>query len=78
MNHKQSTIIRIKEKSFEKAFYRLLKNRGRVKVTGIGIFQVKKMKARKNQISLTGERVDRPAYKKITFRATKALKDLVQ
>ena len=49
----------------------------KVSLTGFGIFNVKDTKARKGRNPRTGEAVDIPAKKKITFKPSKALKELM-
>lgn len=53
-----------------------LKEHGRVKITGLGIFESKERKARKGRNPNTGEPVEIPARKRVVFRATKALRTL--
>lgn len=54
----------------------LLRHR-KVKVIGLGIFEVKKINARKGRNPATGEIVMMPAYKKVKFRPTAALKEKI-
>ncbi len=51
-----------------------LKKCGKVKVTGIGIFEIKITKKRIARNPKTGEVIVVPAHKKLTFRASKTLK----
>ena len=51
-----------------------LKKGERVKIAGLGIFQVRNRAARMGRNPATGEPIQIKASKKVTFRATKALK----
>lgn len=51
-----------------------LKNGERVKITGLGILQVRDMAARIGRNPATGEPIQIKARKKVAFRATKELK----
>ena len=48
-----------------------------VKVTGLGIFRLRKMKARMGRNPQTGEAIKIPARKKVGFSVAKAFKDAV-
>jgi DNA-binding protein HU-beta len=54
-----------------------LKKGSRVRLTGLGILQVKKRAARMGRNPATGETIQIPAKKKIAFRASKELKEAV-
>jgi DNA-binding protein HU-beta len=51
-----------------------LKNGERVKITGLGILQVRNRAARIGRNPATGEQIQIKASKKVAFRATKELK----
>ena len=51
-----------------------LKEGERVKITGLGVLQVRDRPARMGRNPRTGERFEIKAGKKVTFRATKKLK----
>src|SRR5450830_62243 len=51
-----------------------LKKGERVKIAGLGIFQVRKRAARMGRNPATGEAIQIKASKKVAFRATKELK----
>jgi DNA-binding protein HU-beta len=51
-----------------------LKKGERVKITGLGILQVRKRAARTGRHPVTGEAIKIRASKKVAFRATKELK----
>jgi DNA-binding protein HU-beta len=51
-----------------------LKNGERVKITGLGILQVRDVAARIGRNPMTGEPIQIKARKKVAFRATKELK----
>ena len=48
-----------------------------VKVTGLGIFRLRKMKARMGRNPQTGEAIKIPARKKVGFSVAKSFKDAV-
>ena len=52
-----------------------LKKGNKVRVTGLGIFQVKKRPARLGRNPLTGEQIKIKASKKLAFRAAKEVKE---
>lgn len=54
-----------------------LKKRDPVAISGFGTFKVKETKARMGRNPKTGEQIQIPAKKKVTFRASKELKTLV-
>jgi DNA-binding protein HU-beta len=54
-----------------------LKKGNKVRVTGLGIFQVKKRPARLGRNPLTGEQIKIKASKKLAFRAAKEVKDAI-
>lgn len=47
---------------------------GKVKVVGLGIFEVKTIEARRGRNPASGEIMLMPAYKKVKFKPTAALK----
>ena len=54
-----------------------LKKGHKVRVTGLGIFQVKKRPARLGRNPLTGEQIKIKASKKLAFRAAKEVKESI-
>ena len=54
-----------------------LKKGHKVRVTGLGIFQVKKRPARMGRNPATGEQIKIKASKKLGFRAAKEVKDAI-
>ena len=54
-----------------------LKKGHKVRVTGLGIFQVRKRPARMGRNPATGEQIKIKASKKVAFRAAKELKEAV-
>lgn len=54
-----------------------LKKGDRVRLTGLGILQVRKRAARMGRNPATGEQIKIKASKKVAFRAAKELKDAV-
>jgi DNA-binding protein HU-beta len=54
-----------------------LKKGNKVRVTGLGIFQVRKRPARLGRNPLTGEQIKIKASKKLAFRAAKDVKEAI-
>ncbi|MBK5958917.1 DNA-binding protein [Rhodoplanes elegans] len=54
-----------------------LKKGDRIRISGLGILQVKKRAARMGRNPATGEQIKIKASKKIAFRAAKELKDAI-
>ena len=54
-----------------------LKKGNKVRVTGLGIFQVRKRPARMGRNPATGESIKIPAKKVVKFRVAKAVKDAI-
>ncbi len=54
-----------------------LKKGNKVRVTGLGIFQVRKRPARMGRNPATGEQIKIKASKKLAFRAAKEVKDAI-
>ena len=54
-----------------------LKKGHKVRITGLGIFQVKKRPARMGRNPATGEQIKIKASKKLGFRAAKEVKDAI-
>jgi DNA-binding protein HU-beta len=54
-----------------------LKKGEKIRITGLGIFQVRKRPARMGRNPATGEAIKIKASKKVAFRAAKDLKEAV-
>jgi DNA-binding protein HU-beta len=54
-----------------------LKKGHKVRITGLGIFQVRKRPARDGRNPLTGEKIKIKASKKLAFRAAKEVKEAI-
>ncbi len=54
-----------------------LKKGHKVRITGLGIFQVKKRPARLGRNPMTGEQIKIKASKKLAFRAAKEVKESI-
>ena len=54
-----------------------LKKKDPVTISGFGTFKVKQTKARQGRNPKTGETIQIPAKRKVAFRASKELKELV-
>jgi len=55
----------------------ILKKGGRVRLTGLGVLEVRKRAARVGRNPATGEQIKIKASKKVGFRAAKDLKDAI-
>ena len=62
---------------FVEAVVKHLKKGAKVRITGLGIFQVKKRPARLGRNPLTGEQIKIKASKKLAFRAAKEVKETI-
>ena len=62
---------------FVEAVVKHLKKGAKVRITGLGIFQVKKRPARLGRNPLTGEQIKIKASKKLAFRAAKEVKESI-
>ena len=63
--------------TFVEAVVKNLKKGNKVRITGLGIFQVKKRPARLGRNPLTGEQIKIKASKKLAFRAAKEVKEAI-
>ncbi len=55
-----------------------LANEGKVLISGFGIFEVKETKARRGVNPATQEKIDIPASKRVTFRASSTLRTVIK
>ncbi len=62
---------------FVAALTKALKKGAKIRVPGLGIFQVRKRPARMGRNPATGEQIKIKASKKVAFRAAKDLKEAV-
>lgn len=65
-------------KSLVGAIRETIKNGGKISLTGLGTFKVKARKARPGRNPKTGETIDIPAGRKISFKPSLSLKKLVK
>lgn len=77
-NRKQRVILKFKDDSFEEQLQNLLLSSGKVKVGGVGIFEIRAVAQRKGYNVSNGEEIVIPAHNKMFFRPTKKLKDAIQ
>ncbi len=63
--------------NFVESVVKNLKKGNKVRITGLGIFQVKKRPARLGRNPLTGEQIKIKASKKLAFRAAKEVKEAI-
>jgi nucleoid DNA-binding protein len=78
MNKKQKVVLKFKDDSFVNQLMSLLMRTGKVKIVGLGIFEIKKIAEREGYSVNDGKRIIIPAHSKIAFRPTKKLKDSIQ
>lgn len=69
--------MKLKNEEFIHQLISLLKENGRVKVTNLGIFEIRKMASRKCYNVYDGKDIVIPAHNKIGFRALKSFKDAI-
>jgi len=74
---KKAEILKIKDKEFLPLLYSLLDKGKKVKVTGLGIFDIGSIKPRTVKHVLTGEEIKTKKTNRVLFRATKVLKDMI-
>lgn len=73
-NKVQECVVRFEDRNCATLIKRGLKRYGKVKVVDLGIFETRKIRARRGRNPSTGEIVKIRAYKKIKFRPTAPLK----
>ena len=78
MNKKQGVIMKFKDDFFLKQLKSLLIKTGKIKIVGLGIFELKRIAEREGYGVNDGKRITIPAHNKISFRPTKQLKDSIQ
>lgn len=78
MNKKQKVILKFKDDAFVNQLGELLLKSGKVKVNGLGIFEIKKVARREGHSIKTGERIVVPEHNKVAFRPTKKLREVIQ
>lgn len=78
MNKKQKSIIRFNDNAFVDNLEKLLMKHGKVKVSGLGIFEVREVAEREGYNVADGGRIMVPAHNRIAFRPTKRLRDNIQ
>lgn len=77
-NIKQKVIMRFKNDEFVDQLQTLLMSTGKVKVGGLGIFEIKGIKERLGYDMRSGKRITIKAHNKVSFRPTQKLRDKVQ
>jgi len=78
MNIKQKVVLKFKDDSFVTQLMSLLMRTGKVKIVGLGIFELKRIAEREGYSVNDGKRIKISAHNKIAFRPTKKLKDSIQ
>lgn len=77
-NIKQPSIINLKDKKFLEFLIKELVQHGMVKVTGLGVFKLKSMKAHTRYIPGSRKVGKIPARIKLSFKPTKRLQMAIQ
>jgi DNA-binding protein HU-beta len=77
-NKRQKVILKFKDDAFVNQLASLLMKAGKVKVAGLGIFEIKEVSEREGYSIADGSRITIPAHKKLGFRPAKQLKDVIQ
>ena len=77
-NRKQRVILKFKDDAFVDQLTSLLLKAGKVKVSGLGIFEIRRIAEREGYNVGTGERITISAHNKVAFRPHKKMKDSVQ
>jgi len=75
-NQSQKCIVDLPKELRSEVQHGLLRY-GKVKVVGLGIFEIKSIRSRRGRNPATGEIVRMPAYKKVKFRPTASLKEKI-
>ncbi|MCD6413468.1 MAG: HU family DNA-binding protein [Elusimicrobia bacterium] len=65
-------------KSVVSSIVEALKSDGKITISGLGTFKVKETKARKGRNPKTGEAIDIPASKRVSFKAASGLKKIIK
>lgn len=78
MNKKQKAILKFSDDAFVKQLSDLLRRAGKVKVQGLGIFEIREVAPREGYSIHDGKRIIIDGHKKIAFRPTKSLKEEIQ
>jgi len=74
----QKAIMKFKNDDFVVSLIKTLIETGKVKVTGLGIFEIRHLKPRKSYNPWTKEDIIIPARKKIGFKPEKKFKDAIK
>lgn len=69
--------IQVVMEALRTTIYKTLKTESKIKLEGLGVFQLKDRKARMARNPRTGEQVQVPAKKVVKFRVIKDLKEAV-
>lgn len=77
-NKPQKAILHIKAPEFFDEFYKMLRATGKVKIVGLGIFEVREIAARKGVNPKTQESLLIPKHNRIRFRPTYQLREHIQ
>lgn len=77
-NIKQKVILRFKDDAFAEQLKSLLAKSGKVKVGGLGIFEIRPVAARKGYNVSNGKEIIIANHNKIVFRPTKKFRDMIQ
>lgn len=77
-NKKQRVILKFRDDNFTEQLKKLLLNTGRVKVTNLGVFEIRSIPARDSYDVNTHQKIVIPKHNKLGFKPTKLLKQSIQ
>lgn len=78
MNKKQRVILKFHDDNFIEQLEKLLLLTGKVKVTGLGVFEIRHINARQSYNISNGKSIIIPRHNRIMFKPTKLLKEAIQ
>lgn len=77
-NIKQKVILKLKNDDFTNQLQELLVQAGKVKVSGLGIFEIKRINEREGYGVYEKKMITIPAHNKLVFRMSKTLRRAIQ
>lgn len=77
-SQKEKIILKLEDESFIHQLIDLLKRTGRVRVTNLGIFEIKNLKARQGFNVYKRKIITIPKRNKIVFKPLKVFKDSIE
>lgn len=77
-NKTQKVILKFRDDNFTEQLEKLLLHTGRVKVTNLGVFEIRSINARNSYNVGKGGTIVIPKHNKLVFKPTKVLKEIIQ